>query len=426
MVNRKIAPKIKDAIDYTLELKPCQKFLLDNNVPVYTIDAGAEDVLQLELVFHAGNWYESANLLAATTNHLLKNGTASRTAFAINEHFEYYGSYLNRNCYSETATINLHSLTRHLNELLPMIREVITTSVFPQEELDIYRQNMKQKLAVNLSKCDFIANRLIDEYLYGFEHPYGRYSSEAAYNALHREQLESYFRDYYVNGHCVIFVGGKLPTDIIAQLNKNFGDLPLNRNAIPVAEHKIIPAADHKYRISNDSKGVQGAIRIASDFPNRHHPDFTKAQVLNTVFGGYFGSRLSGNIREDKGYTYGIYSYLQNHVQRSAWMISTEAGTEVCEATISEVYKEMERLRNEPVGDEELLLVKNYLIGTLLGDLDGPFHIIGRWKSILLNGLSDDYFNESVATIKGITSEEIQTLANKYLQPEKFYELVVV
>jgi len=426
MVNRKLAPQIKDAIDYTLELKPCQKFLLDNNVPVYTINAGAEDVLQLELVFHAGTWYEPVNLLAASTNHLLKNGTTSSSAFAINEHFEYYGSYLNRNCYSETATVNLHSLTRHLNELLPMIREIITTSVFPQDELDIYRQNMKQKLEVNLSKCDFIANRLIDEYLYGFDHPYGRYSSEAAYNALHREQLESYFRDYYINGHCVIFVGGKLPADIITQLNKNFGDLPLNRNAIPEAEHKIIPAVNHKYRISNDSKGVQGAIRIASDFPNRHHPDFTKAQVLNTIFGGYFGSRLSGNIREDKGYTYGIYSYLQNHVQRSAWMISTEAGTEVCEATITEVYREMERLRNEPVGDDELLLVKNYLIGTLLGDLDGPFHIIGRWKSILLNELGDDYFDKSVATIKSITSEDIQSLANKYLQPEKFYELVVV
>ena len=173
-------------------------------------------------------------------------------------------------------------------------------------------------------------------------------------------------------------------------------------------------------------KGVQGAIRIASDFPNRHHPDFTKAQVLNTIFGGYFGSRLMCNIREDKGYTYGIHSYLQNHVQRSAWMISTEAGAEVCEATVAEVYKEMERLRNEPVDEEELLLVKNYLIGTLLGDLDGPFHIIGRWKSMILNGLGEDYFNESVATIKSITPGDIRSLANKYLQPERFYELVVV
>ena len=176
----------------------------------------------------------------------------------------------------------------------------------------------------------------------------------------------------------------------------------------------------------NDQKGIQGAIRMARHFPGRHHPDFSKAQVLNALFGGYFGSRLMSNIREDKGYTYGIHSYMQNHVQQSAWMISTEAGTEVCEATIEEVYKEMRLLREEAVTEEELLLVKNYLIGTILGDLDGPFHIIARWKNIILNDLGEDYFYTSVNDLKKITAKEVQELANKYLQPEAFYELVVV
>jgi predicted Zn-dependent peptidase len=132
------------------------------------------------------------------------------------------------------------------------------------------------------------------------------------------------------------------------------------------------------------------------------------------------------NIREDKGYTYGIYSYLQNHIQRSAWMISTEAGKEVSEATIQEVYKEMALLRDELVDEEELLLVRNYLMGSTLGDLDGPFHIIGRWKNIVLNKLSEDYFYQSIRTIKTIQPEELQRLARKYLQPEDFYELVVI
>lgn len=426
MIDRQIAPPIKDAIEYNLELKPYQKYTLDNGVQVYAIDAGAEEVIQLELVFHAGNWYEQQNLVAATTNHLLKNGTSTKNAFALNEHFEYYGAYLNRNCHNETATINLHSLTKHLKELLPVMKEMITDATFPQTELDIYKQNVKQRLEVNLKKCDFVANRLIDEYLFGINHPYGKYSSTIAYDALQQEQLKAFYADYYVNGNCVIFVAGKLPADIQQQLNSNFGNIPLNKKALPVIVHPVQAAAEKKYRIANDKNGVQGAIRIASDFPNRHHPDFIKAQVLNTLFGGYFGSRLMSNIREDKGYTYGIHSYLQSHVQQSAWMISTEAGSEVCEATVTEVYNEMEKLRNEPVDDEELLLVKNYLIGTLLGDLDGPFHIIGRWKSIILNDLGHDYFNKSVEAIKSITTAEIQQLANKYLLPEKFYELVVV
>ena len=426
MVNRTAAPTIKDAIDFQLELKPYQKYTLDNGIEVYAINAGEEEVLQAELVFFAGNCYEKQNLVAAATNHLLKNGTTTRSAFEINEHFEYYGAYLNRHCYNETSTISLHSLTKHLNELLPVIRELITESVFPEMELDIFRQNMKQRLEINLKKNDFIANRLIDEYLFGIDHPYGRYSSIAAYNGLQKDQLQSFFEEYYLNGKCIIFIAGKLPANIQTQLNNVFGALTVNRKTLPIITHPIKPATEKKYRVKNDADSIQGAIRIASPFPNRHHPDFTKAQVVNTLFGGYFGSRLMSNIREEKGYTYGISSYMQGLMQESAWVISTEAGKEVCEATIAEVYKEMEILRNEPVSEEELLLVKNYLMGTILGDLDGPFHIIGRWKTIILSKLSNDHFYKSIADIKNITVKEVQDLANKYLQPERFYELVVM
>jgi predicted Zn-dependent peptidase len=157
----------------------------------------------------------------------------------------------------------------------------------------------------------------------------------------------------------------------------------------PIGTSAIAPsrAEEKKYRVINDPQGVQGAIRMGSPFPNRHHPDFIKVQVLNNVFGGFFGSRLMSNIREEKGYTYGIYSYLENHIQESAWVVSTEVGRDVYEAAIVEVYKEMERLRNEPVDEDELLLVRNYMMGSILGDLDGPFQIINRWKNIVLNGL---------------------------------------
>ena len=132
------------------------------------------------------------------------------------------------------------------------------------------------------------------------------------------------------------------------------------------------------------------------------------------------------NIREDKGYTYGIHSYVQNHLQQSAWLISTEAGKDVCEATIEEVYKEMKLLREEHVGEEELSLVGNYLMGTILGDLDGPFQIMGRWKNLILNNLDENYFYESIKTIKNISAEELRELAKKYLEPDNFYELVVI
>lgn len=424
MLNRNIAPPIVDAVDFNLQLKPYQKLTLKNGVEVYTVHAGAEEVMAIEWVFRAGNSYEDQNLIAATTNFLLKNGTSSKTAFQINEHFDYYGSYLNRACYNETATLSLHTLTRHIGELLPVVRELLSDSIMPQEELDIYRQIMKQRLKVNLKKSDFVAGRLIDVYLYGDKHPYGKYSSAEDFDALQQEKIKAFYKKYYQQGKLIIFASGRLPANLEELLNQYFGDLP--NGEVPQLATPIQPATEKKYRITNDEEGVQGSIRLARPFPNRHHPDFLKAQVLNALFGGFFGSRLMENIREDKGYTYGIHSYLQNHIDQSAWMVSTEAGREVSEATIQEVYKEMKGLREELVDEEELLLVRNYMMGSILGDLDGPFQIMARWKNIILNGLDEKYFYDSINAIKTVTAEELQALAQKYLNPEEFYELVVV
>lgn len=426
MLNRTEAPLIKDAIEFDLQLKPYQKMVLDNGVEVYSIDAGAQEVVQLEMIFYAGDSYQKSNGVAAATSHMLKNGTSTKTAFEINEHFEYYGAYCNRGCHHETASISLHTLSKHIEVLLPVIKEMITDSIFPEEELNIYKQNSKQKLAVSLQKCDIVANRLIDAYLYGDHHPYGKYIIAEDFDALSTSQLKDHFQQFYLNGNCVIFVAGKLPENLYTLLNEQFGKLGLKPGIKNPKTVQALPVEQKKYRISNDVNGVQGAVRIARPFPNRHHPDFMPMMVLNTVFGGYFGSRLMDNIREDKGYTYGIHSYVQSHFQDTALLISTEAGKEVTEATIEEVYKEMEILREELIDEEELLLIRNYLIGTILGDLDGPFHIIGRWKNIILNNLNEQYFYDTIKMIKNISAEELRTLAIKYLQPEDFYELVVI
>lgn len=242
MLNRQEAPAIVDTVALDLQLKQAAKFALDNGVEVYTVNAGAQEVIMVELVFFAGNSYETKNIVAATTNFMLKNGTTNKTAFAINEHFELYGSYLNRNCYNETATITLHTLIKHLQNVLPVVAELLMESVFPEEELSIYKQNQKQRLQVNLKKCDFVANRLIDEYLYGIQHPYGKYTSIVDYDNIQREELIAYYEKFYKEGNCILFVAGKLPADIQQQLNSVFGSLPFNKKQIIQPEHIAAPA----------------------------------------------------------------------------------------------------------------------------------------------------------------------------------------
>jgi len=415
-VDRIAAPIIKDAIDFNIQLKPYHKFTLDNGVEVYAYEGGAQEVVLVDLVFYAGNSFEQKNWVAAATNFLLKNGTSTKTSFEITDAFEFYGAHLNRSCTNETATVTLHCLSKHYQEVIPLMGEIIAEATFPEKEIAILKQNQIQRLLLNLKKGDFIANRLIDEYLFGFDHPYGKYSVEQHYKNINREDLVTFYEQYYKQGKCVIFIAGKFPATMEPLLNKYIGQLPLNKKEIKEQVHPIVSATQKKYSIVNDTASVQGSIRLARHFPNRHHPDFPAAQVLNNIFGGFFGSRLMSNIREDKGYTYGIHSYLQNYMHAGAWMVSTDAGKDVCKATIEEVYKEMKILRETLVKEEELKLVKNYMLGALLGDLDGPFQIISRWKTYLLNDLTEDYFYNTIKVVRSVTSEELQVLAEKYLK----------
>ena len=425
MIDRKIEPLIKDAVEFDIHLMPYHHYKLSNGVPVYEINTGPQEVAQIEFVFYAGNWYEEKKSVATATNALLKNGTISKTAFEINEIFDNYGAFCSRASHHETSVIKLNSLSKDLPEILPMIAEMISESIFPEDELAIYKQNNKQKLSVSLQKSDFVASRLIDAYLYGEEHPYGTYTNAEDLDALTAEDLREFYKQNYQHGKCVIFVSGKFPIAPEQMLNKYFGFLPLSAPDFVQAAKVIKPATEKKYRIINDEEGVQGAIRLASPFIKRSHPDFTKMMLLNTLFGGYFGSRLMSNIREEKGYTYGIHSYIQNHIHETSLVIATDAGKDVSEATIAEIYKEMELLCKEPVDAEELSLVKNYMIGSILGGLDGPFQIMAKWKNIILNGLEVDHFYKIIDAIKTTPAEELLELSNKYFKKDKFYELVV-
>lgn len=426
MLNRKVQPEIIDATNFNLQLKPCENFTLKNGIPVYALRAPEQEVALIEWVFYAGNGYEKENMTAGTVNLLLKNGTKKRTALAINEHFEYYGAFLSRSCYNETSSVKLNCLSKHLEELLPVVTELLTESIFPEEELSIFRQNGKQSLEVNLKKCNFVANRLIDEYLYGHNHPYGKCSTIAAYDNLKRDNLVRFYDEHYINGRCLMFLSGNLPDNIESLLNKNFGSLQCNKPEAGSIFYDKHPDETKNHSVIIDENDVQGAIRLARPFPDLHHPDYRKGQILNAILGGYFGSRLMSNIREDKGYTYGIHSYIQNNMHDSAWVISTEAGRDVCVATIDETFKEMKRLCDEPVSEEELQLVRNFLMGINLSNLDGPFHIMSRWRHFILNNLPVENFYQNIEAIRNITAEELQEFANKYLQPEAFYQLVVI
>jgi len=426
VLDRTSSPAIHDAVTFDYKLPPINNTHLDNGLPLHWLDAGVQDVVQIDWMFPAGLWYEQKPSVAHATAALLKNGTSQHTSEQIHEALEFYGAQLKVNAGNDYATITLYALTKHLPALLPMVYEIITDATFPAHETEIHKHNAIQRLAVNLRQCEFVANQRIDALLFGPTHPYGRFSKKENIAALQRDDLFTFYHTHYHLASARIFMAGKVTEKEVALINSVFGRSLGEVREVKKDTFAAPPMGERIHMVNNDPNGVQGAVRIGRLFPNRHHPDYTPMVVLNTLFGGYFGSRLMSNIREDKGYTYGIYSSLSPEVNGGSFVIHTETGRDVVAPAIKEVYHEMEALCNEPASEDELLLVKNFLLGGLLADLDGPFSILQRWRTLILNGFTEDYFNNNIHIYKSVTAKELQLLAQKYFDPADFYEVVVV
>jgi zinc protease len=426
MLDRKTAPPIHDAIEFDYTLPPINSTTLSNGTPLYWLSGGVQEVVQVDWVFPAGLWHEPHPGIAQAVAGLLKNGTRTRTAHQVNEALEFYGASLKVGAGNDNSTVTLYTLTKHLPHLLPIVQEVLTEATFPQDELAIYQQNTIQRLLVHQRQCEFVANQQIDVFLFGEAHPYGRYTKKETIEAITRQQLQDFYKTAYNPAGATIFMAGLVGDKEVALLNEMFGKEPRVSLADVETVFATAPETDRIHDIQNDPNGVQAAIRIGRTFPNRHHADFAPMVVLNTIFGGYFGSRLMSNIREEKGYTYGIYSSLSPFVNGGALTIHTEVGRDVARPAVEEIYKEMQLLCEEAVDEEELLLVKNYLLGNLLGDLDGPFSILQRWRTLIVNGMTVEHFNRNIEIYKNITAEELQALANKYFRTEDYKEVVVV
>ncbi|WP_276132896.1 M16 family metallopeptidase [Polluticoccus soli] len=424
--DRSKAPAIHDAVEFEYKLPPINQEQLSNGLVLYWLNAGVQDVVEIDWVFPGGLWWEKKPAVSHAVAGLLKTGTSKRTAHQINEALEFYGASLKANAHNDYSMITLYTLTKHLPALLPIVNEIITEATFPETEMAIYKQNTIQRLLVHERECDFVANQRIDALLFGEAHPYGRYSKKEKIEAINREDVVAFHKVCYNLANMKIFMAGKVGAKEVKAVDDVFGRDALHPEPLTQDTFAAPAPSDKKMQLINDPNGVQGAIRIGRVFPTRHDPDFAPMVVLNTLFGGYFGSRLMSNIREDKGYTYGIYSSLSPYLQSGSLIIHTEVGRDVVEPAVKEIYKEMKALCEKMAPEEELLLVKNYLLGNLLGDLDGPFSIIQRWRTLILNDLDVEHFNRNVNIYKTITAKELKELSNKYLCTDDFYEVVVI
>lgn len=421
MLDRTVAPHFREVEQ--INFIPAQEFTLDNGIKLHVVDAGDQDLVRIEFIFNNIDWDPEKPLQAFAVNSMLTDGTTKYTGAEIVERIDYYGAFLQADYNYDNSTVALYSLNKHLADMLAIVRSIISDSVFPQEELETFIRNQKQSLSVNLEKNDFVGRRIFSRTLFG-NSLYGHTIEATDYDKLTREALLKYFKNAYQLSNCTIVISGKVTYETTKIMNDLFGQDTIAPASVSVNRFQFNSEKGQEFYVEKPD-ALQSAIRIGKIAINRNHEDFPGFQVLNTVLGGYFGSRLMANIREDKGYTYGIGSALVSLQNAGYFFIATEVGVDVCQDALNEIEKEIVILQTELVSDEELALVKNYMLGSLLGGLENAFSHADKYKNIYPYGLGYEYYTRYIERVKSITANEIRDLAVKYLNTETLHRVIV-
>jgi predicted Zn-dependent peptidase len=428
VIDRKSSPQINDI--KKAEIIRASELKLKSGIPVYHIKAGTQDLVKIELLFPAGMWQQPAPLVGSAVSSMLQQGTSKHSSKEIAEMVDYYGAFLETSVTHDFATVAIYSMNKHLANVLSVVEEIINDSVFGQNEWDVYLGNKKQSFIVNSKKVSVICQKKFSELLFGNEHPYGHNVTEQDFDKLKKEDAFNFYKQNYTSNGTIIVASGNVTDATLKLIEKHFGSLPQPPPSEGAARVKVSPeggdlegAAGVHYIEKKDA--VQSAIRMGKPLFTKPHPDYPGMLVLNTIFGGYFGSRLMANIREDKGYTYGIGSGIVSFSQAGYFTISTEVGVEVTNNTLKEIYFELNRMQTEKVSDSELALVRNYMLGTFLRSIDGPFALADRFKGIHFSGLGYEYYERYVETIRTIKADKLMELANTYWKKDEMIELVV-
>ncbi|MDR2036458.1 MAG: insulinase family protein [Bacteroidales bacterium] len=420
---RKTAPVYQEI--NTIPIIRAERIYLDNGMPLFALKAGTQDIIKITLLFNAGSIYQSAPLVSFAANSLLSEGSRKYTATQISEMNDFHGSYLTCSTDKDFASVTLLTLRKHLDQILPVLEDVVKYPAYPEKEMQSFIARHSQQFLVEEAKTRVIAHRRFLKALFGDEHPYGHELQLSDFQNLDVEQLRRFYSTYYYPANCRIIVSGNVDNKDIQLLNKHLGDDSWQKNTSGILPEYSFSEEQQYHQNIKKEGAVQSSIRIGKQVCNKQHQDFSGLTVLNTLLGGYFGSRLMRNIREDKGYTYGINSLLVSLKKAGYLTIVTDVGIDVVQPALKEIYKEIERLQQDLVPDEELQMVKTHLMSEMLRSFDGPFAQAESLIALLEYDLDENYYEQYIHHIKNIDAKEIQKLSQQYLDVQRIYEVVV-
>ena len=412
MLDRTKAPDFQLIKSHKLPEINTQK--LKNGISFHQLITKNQPVLGFQLAFEAGRCQENKVGEASFMSKLLLEGTATHTGKQIADKISFYGASINIDSGNDFTIVSFYTLGKHLEHLLPLLKEILQEPTFPQSEVDNLKNRSVQNLKIQEERTAYLATVKLKEVLFKENHPYSASSSEKNIRAIHRQDLIDFYETNIKSNPFEAYLVGDIDTNsekLIVDFIESF-EVSSDKN-----EKTLLENPDNSLtKIYKEIEGsVQTSIRIGRLLFNQKHPDYPAFMVMNMILGGYFGSRLMQNIREDKGYTYGISSRNAAMKNGSYFVIGTDVKKEIYQDAVQEIYKEIEKLKNEPVSETELENVKNYMSGNFLGSLSTAFAVMDKMQDIHLYDLDEEYYNEYITKLRKVTIEDVQKMAKKYL-----------
>ena len=408
-------------IPSSVDMPRTERRVTKSGVAIYTLPTDDFEVVRLTFVFRAGTSMQHKPFTASATANMLGEGSERMSAQQIADNLDFYGSYFDVNIDRDYSYISFCSLKKFFEPTAEVASEIVLRPTFPEKELGVYCSKRKQSLSIERKKIDMQSRELFSEALFGKSHPYGISSDERLYDELRREDLVALYRELYTADNAFIVCSGNVDDKVLDTITHIAEALPKGE-----CREVAFPQATTTHAMRRDiDSALQSSIRIGRLLFQRTHPDFVGMQVVAAALGGYFGSRLMQNLREEHGYTYGVMAAMVNFEKEGYLAIATQVAREHRDDALREIYSEIERLRTELMSEDELQMVKNVMIGEILRILDGPFGIADVSIENIMCGQDNAATEENVAQIFAITPEDIRALAERYLAREDLVEVVV-
>ncbi len=418
MLDRTVSPEYIDTSKVTLEEPDC--YMINEKIPLFVYRGTDQKVLKIDIIMKSGKYYEEQNGIAYFTAKMLKGGTKKIDSNKIAYQIDYFGSHLNFAVGRDFSHIQVVTESKHLSPLLDLIEEVINNSIFPNSYLKIIKNIEKNNISLEDKKNNILSHKILRELIYGENHPYGQQLKKLDIDKITSETLKKYFHNSFLSD-CEVFVSGLVKDHQLDEIISTIKTISIHKSKYIKTNFFSKPSK----KIIGVKNSVQSSISMGKTVPLKNNKDFKSIYIVNELLGGYFGSRLMMNIREEKGYTYGIYSQILPMTNSTLFYISTDVAKNYTKKTCEEIKNEIIKLQRVPIENEELENFKRHLKGTLLLSMDGPYSKMDKFIKVRNHRLNGSYYKELYEHINSIDQEMILNISKKYFDFDSLCQVIV-